>query len=118
MPWHLFIAILLHISPTFPQACCAKHHSHARMRSGAHTIKYGIVNHGTLIALITEKESYSKIFEIGGWIMIGYIDGLSWAAVNVCNLQCQAGCISHYYSLAGVMLIGSVLSLLITPISD
>jgi hypothetical protein len=50
--------------------------------------------------------------------MIGYIDGLSWAAVNVCNLQCQAGCISPYYSLAGVMLIGSVLSLLITPISD
>ncbi len=44
--------------------------------------------------------------------MIGYIDGLSWAAVNVCNLQCQAGCISSYYSLAGVMLIGSVLSLL------
>lgn len=45
--------------------------------------------------------------------MGGYIDGLSWAAVNVCNLQCQAGYTSAYYSLAGVMLIGSILSLLI-----
>ncbi|MGO9015746.1 MAG: hypothetical protein ACLQF0_12275 [Dissulfurispiraceae bacterium] len=42
-----------------------------------------------------------------------YIDGLSWAAVNVCNLKLPLGQTSAYYALASLMIIASILSLLI-----
>jgi hypothetical protein len=45
--------------------------------------------------------------------MVEYIDGLAWAAVNVSDLLFPVGHISSYYTLASVMLIGSVLSLLL-----
>ncbi len=45
--------------------------------------------------------------------MSEYIDGLSWAAVNVSNLQVPAGYVSSYYISAGIMLIGSLLSIML-----
>jgi len=42
-----------------------------------------------------------------------YIDGLSWAAVNVCNLMLPLGHPFAYYSLASLMIIASILSLMI-----
>ena len=45
--------------------------------------------------------------------MVEYMDGLSWAAVNVCKLKFPLGQVSPYYMLAGLMIIASILSLMI-----
>ena len=45
--------------------------------------------------------------------MVEYIDGLSWAAINVCNLKYPPGHLASYYILASVMIIASILALMI-----
>ncbi|MBF0506583.1 MAG: hypothetical protein HQL09_07090 [Nitrospirae bacterium] len=45
--------------------------------------------------------------------MVDYIDGLSWAAINVCNLKFPPEHVSSYYMLASVMIIASILALMI-----
>ncbi len=45
--------------------------------------------------------------------MVDYIDGLSWAAINVCNLKFPAGHVSSYYILGSVLMIASILALMI-----
>jgi hypothetical protein len=46
--------------------------------------------------------------------MVEYMDGLSWAAVNVCNLKLPLGHTSSFYILASLMIVASILSLMIS----
>ncbi len=40
-----------------------------------------------------------------------WMDGLAWAAINCCGLQCPSGCVAPYYIMGAALMIASVLSL-------
>ncbi len=44
--------------------------------------------------------------------MVEYIDGLAWAAINVCYLQYPAGHVASYYNMGTMMLISCVLAVM------
>ena len=45
--------------------------------------------------------------------MVEYLDGLSWAAVNVSDLQFPAGSVLPYYMSASIMIIASILAVML-----